>query len=124
MNVPTPVARKAVTDGVYIGLILSADTVLSPQYGKNQIEMVLKLNTREETKVWINQTAKGMEQLYECGAAEILPDGATNVHESDYLVGVVVRQGKGALIKATMAVNMNPALKPLWAQIAMKYGYK
>jgi len=124
MNIPTPVTRKAVTDGIYVGLILSVDTVLSPQYGKNQIEMILRLNTREETKVWINQTAKGMEQLYECGAAEIKADGQTEVHEKDFMVGVVVRNGKGALTKATTAVNMNPALKPLWAQVALKYGYK
>jgi len=124
VNIPTPQAKKPVDDGIYIGLIMSADAVISPRHGQNQIELVLKLNTREETKVWVNQTAKGMEQMYNCGAAEIKPDGDTDVKEKDYMVGVVVRGGKGALIKATTAVNMNPALKPLWAQVALKYGYK
>lgn len=111
--VPRPSTPGPVADGIYLGRVLAVERALS-RYGRDQVALRLRLNTREETRVWVNLTARGLDMLIRAGIADDTPEGV-RIHDSG-LVGVLVQSGRGTLIPASKAAQLNPSLQPLYEQ--------
>jgi len=124
MIIDRPATASRQPDGIYLGMVSQAIQTKSRINGGDQIEITITLNSRQKTRVWINQSAKGIQTLLDVGIAIEREDGKIEIREENHLVGVVVQRGKGLLVPASAVVKMNPSLEPLFNQVALRASFK
>jgi len=124
MIIDRPATATRQPDGIYLGMVSQAIQTKSRINGGAQIEITITLNSRQKTRVWVNQTSKGIQTLLDTGIAIERDDGKIEIRESNHLVGVVVQRGKGLLVPASAVVKMNPSLEPLFNQVALRASFK